>query len=318
MLKLRQLLEQEKVNFMKPHGICLLVSVLLMLASAIYPFFTKLNLGTDFRSGVEIEFSTKKPLTITEVRSLLSQVSGNVEVKEVDKSSLTKNKEEVAASLGKSFIILATTDQGTVEQISNSIKNTIAYQIDSEAVFTKIEATGPTITKQYVQQAIIGIAISLIFMVIYMSIRFNIYFAIPAIFALVHDSLISFGFAVAIGLKIDFNLVAALLTIIGYSLNDTVVIYDRIRTNMSKYRGEGMFNIINRSVNQVFWRSILTSFTVMLSLIPIVLIVKESLINFSATMLFGVIIGSYSTIYIAAPTLIYLINSKPRPKLQKT
>jgi len=269
-------------------------SVLMIFISILFLLFKGLNFGVDFKGGTLIEIRSNNVKTnISNIRDSFAQMNlGDVSVKQFgnDKDFIVKFEKQ--NSNDPNFII----------NIKEKLSNSIGDNFD----FRRIENVGPKVSSELLKSGIIAIALSLTAMLIYIWIRFEWQFSLGAIIALFHDVIITLGIFSIFSLEINLSIVAAVLTIVGYSMNDTVVIYDRVRENLKKYSDIKIFDLTNISINETLSRTIITSVTTLLALVSIFLFGGEILKGFSFAMILGVIIGTYSSIYIANPILVLL------------
>ena len=271
-----------------------LISIIFFLSSILLVFFKGLNLGIDFKGGTLIEIKIiDKNIKISEVRSLFSNLNlGDVKVKEFGEKGIYLIQVEETLAKNKNLI--------------SEIKSNVESKINSEVNYRRIETVGPKVSDELLKSGMIAITLSLFAMLFYIWIRFEWQFSLGAIVALFHDVIITLGIFSLLSLEINLSIVAAVLTIVGYSMNDTVVIYDRIRDNLKKYSDIDIFDLSNKSINETLSRTILTSLTTLLALLSIFFLGGEILRGFSFAMIMGVIIGTYSSIYIANPILVRL------------
>jgi preprotein translocase SecF subunit len=193
--------------------------------------------------------------------------------------------------------------KGDNNELIPSIKKNLTDNLNSEVNFRRVENVGPKVSAELLQSGIIAISLSLAAMLFYIWIRFEWQFSIGSIIALFHDVIITLGIFSFLSLEINLSIIAAVLTIVGYSMNDTVVIYDRIRENLGKYHKLNISDIANLSINETLARTIITSITTLLALISIFILGGEILRGFSFAMILGVLIGTYSSIFVASPIL---------------
>ena len=266
---------------------------MLVLISLLFLIFKGLNYGIDFKGGTLIELRIdNKNLKISDIRSSINSLNlGDVSVKQFGTETDYLIKFE--KKLDKSY---------TLEQIKKDIKKIISEEVD----FRRIENVGPKISSELLMSSLIAISLSLAAMLIYVWIRFEWQFSLGAILALFHDVILTLGVFSLFSIEVNLSIVAAVLTIVGYSMNDTVVIYDRVRENLKKLPDVKIFELTNISINETLSRTIITSATTLLALFSIFIFGGEILKGFSLAMILGVIFGTYSSIYIANPILVYL------------
>tara|TARA_B100000287_G_scaffold189063_1_gene178709 strand:+ start:1738 stop:2631 length:894 start_codon:yes stop_codon:yes gene_type:complete len=281
------------------------ISLILIATSLILLIFKGLNYGVDFKGGTLIEIRTEKNSTkISIIRDSFNQMKlGDVSVKNFGNDTDYIVKFEKQNSNDPEFI--------------NNIKNQLSNSIGS-VDFRRVENVGPKVSAELLRSGIIAIALSLAAMLLYIWIRFEWQFSLGAILALFHDVIITLGIFSLFSLEINLSIVAAVLTIVGYSMNDTVVIFDRVRENLKKYADIKIFELTNISINETLSRTIITSVTTLLALFSIYLFGGEILKGFSLAMILGVIFGTYSSIYIANPILVMLkVNQRTIVKEEK-
>ena len=270
-----------------------ILSGILIIASLVFLVFKGLNFGVDFKGGTLIELRTdKSSANITKIRDSFNQMNlGDVSVKNFGNETDFVVKFEKQNSNDPQFI----------EEIKTKLSNSIG-SVD----FRRVENVGPKVSAELLRSGVIAIALSLAAMLLYIWIRFEWQFSLGAILALFHDVIITLGVFSVFSLEINLSIVAAVLTIVGYSMNDTVVIFDRVRENLRKYADVKIFELTNISINETLSRTIITSVTTLLALLSIFIFGGEILKGFSLAMILGVIFGTYSSIYIANPVLISL------------
>ena len=282
------------IPFNKFYKLFNLISLSLIGLSIILLIFKGLNFGIDFKGGTLIELRTlDKNITITELRKSFNQLNlGDVSVKKFGKDN--------------DFVIKFEKKQSVEENFIKNLKNDLTNNIGNVFEFRRVESVGPKVSTELLKSGVIAIGLSLGAMLIYIWIRFEWQFSLGAILALFHDVVITLGFFSLFSLEINLSIVAAVLTIVGYSMNDTVVIFDRVRENLKKYSDIKINELTNISINETLSRTIITSITTLLALLSIFIFGGAILKGFSFAMILGVIIGTYSSIYIANPVLIRL------------
>ena len=283
-----------QINFNKYFKVFNIFSILLVVFSLILLIFKGLNYGVDFKGGTLIELrATDKQITISQLRqSFLNMDLGDVSVKEFGKNNDFLIKFEKKNNDNSNFI--------------GEIKEKLTQSIGSGFNFRRVENVGPKVSAELLRSGIIAIGLSLAAMLLYIWIRFEWQFSLGAILALFHDVILTLGVFSLFSFEINLSIVAAVLTIVGYSMNDTVVIFDRVRENLNKFSDIKIFDLTNISINETLSRTIITSVTTLLALVSIYIFGGEILKGFSLAMILGVIFGTYSSIYIANPILILL------------
>ena len=282
----------KKINFSYFFNKANILSLIAVLISIIFIAFKGLNYGIDFKGGTLIEIRTSKNIEISSIRNSLSEiVRGDLNVKEFGKKGDFLIKIEKTEDQDKKFI--------------KKIKDKITLDLQTEVNFRRIENVGPKVSSELLQKGLIAILLSLAAMLFYIWIRFEWQFSLGSIVALIHDVTITLGIFSILSFEINLSIVAAVLTIVGYSMNDTVVIFDRIRENLLKYSKIKTNEIADISINETLSRTIITSATTLLALFSIFILGGEILRGFSFAMILGVFIGTYSSIFVASPVLNY-------------
>ena len=281
------------IQFNKLYKQLNITSIILIVVSLFLLMFKGLNFGVDFKGGTLIEIRTDQSSSkISLIRDSFNQMNlGDVSVKSFGNETDYIVKFEKKNSNDPDFI----------ENIKKKLSSSIG-KVD----FRRVENVGPKVSAELLRSGIIAIALSLAAMLLYIWIRFEWQFSLGAIIALFHDVILTLGIFSLFSLEINLSIVAAVLTIVGYSMNDTVVIFDRVRENLKKYADIKIFELTNISINETLSRTIITSVTTLLALLSIYLFGGEILKGFSLAMILGVIFGTYSSIYIANPILVLL------------
>jgi len=281
------------INFNKFYKLFNLISLGLVVISILLLFFKGLNFGVDFKGGTLIELrSNDKNINVTSLRQSFSQMNlGDFNVKKFG------NENDFLIKIEKKD-----TSANAIEVIKKDLTSSLGGSFN----FRRVENVGPKVSSELLKSGIIAIALSLAAMLFYIWIRFEWQFSLGAILALFHDVIITLGLFSLFSLEINLSIVAAVLTIVGYSMNDTVVIYDRVRENLRKFSDIKIYELTNISINETLSRTIITSATTLLALVSIYLFGGEILKGFSLAMIMGVVFGTYSSIYIANPILVKL------------
>jgi preprotein translocase subunit SecF len=295
MRKLRLIPDDTHIRFMWLRRYNIPASILLAVASVLLFIFIGPNYGIDFRGGTLIEMKPhQEDYSIAEIRQTLAGLDlGDVQVTEVsdlggDTSVLIRIQQQDGGE---------DQQQIAVERVTQAFGDTVEFR--------RVEVVGPRVSSELAYTATIALTVTLLAILAYIWFRFEWQFAVGAIVSTIHDVLLTLGFFVVAGL--DFNLasIAAILTIVGYSLNATVVVYDRIRENLRKYKKMPLTELLDKSINDTLARTVMTSVTTCMALLALLIFGGTVIRSFIAAMLFGVLIGTYSSIYIAAPLLIY-------------
>ena len=281
------------INFNKFYKLFNLISLSLVIISILLLFFKGLNFGVDFKGGTLIELrANDRNINVTTLRQSFGKMNlGDFNVKKFG------NENDFLIKIEKKD-----TSASAIEIIKKELTSSIGGSFN----FRRVENVGPKVSAELLKSGVIAIALSLAAMLFYIWIRFEWQFSLGAILALFHDVIITLGLFSLFSLEINLSIVAAILTIVGYSMNDTVVIYDRVRENLRKFSDIKIFELTNISINETLSRTIITSVTTLLALVSIYLFGGEILKGFSLAMIMGVVFGTYSSIYIANPILVKL------------
>ncbi|MEP3047308.1 MAG: protein translocase subunit SecF [Roseibium sp.] len=272
-------------------------SILLVIASLAAFAFVGLNFGIDFKGGTIIEIKTDGPADIGFIRSELSTLNlGDVQVQEFGGSDdiLIRVEEQPGGELAQQTVV-------------SRVRTIFA---DDNVDFRRVEVVGPRVSGELAQAGAIAVVAALLAILFYIWFRFEWQFAVGAILTTANDVVITVGLFVLLQLDFSLSSIAAVLTIIGYSLNDTVVVYDRIRENLRKYKKRPLTDLLDMSINETLSRTTMTSVTTLLALLALYIFGGEVIQSFTLAMIFGIIIGTYSSIFLAAPFLI-LFNLRP-------
>ena len=281
-------------NFVSKFKIANIISLTLVLLSLALIGFKGLNFGIDFKGGTLIELRVESNnIKISDVRNAFSDMNlGDLNVKK----------------FGKDGDYLIKFEKKEFDNTNNikTIKDNVVKKLGLDINFRRVENVGPKVSAELLNSGLLAISLALGAMLFYIWIRFEWQFSLGSITAIFHDVFITLGIFSLLSLEVNLSIVAAVLTIVGYSMNDTVVIYDRIRENLSKFNNLEINKISNLSVNETLSRTLITSITTLLALLSIFILGGEILKGFSFAMILGVLIGTYSSIFVAAPVLKYL------------
>ena len=285
---------ETKIDFIRLHIASFIVSVSLVIASLGLFFTQGLNFGIDFKGGTLIEIGTNGPADIADLRDIIGSLDlGEVQIQEFgspedvlirvgEKADATDNAENLSA----------------VDQIRNALPE--------DVTFRRVEVVGPQISGELVRAGFLAVTVAIGLMLFYIWLRFEWQFSVGAVLALIHDIILTIGVFCLIQLEFNLSIIAAILTIVGYSMNDTVVVYDRVRENLRRFKKMPLSELANLSINSTLSRTVMTSVTTLLALFSLYILGGEVIRGFTLAMIWGVFVGTYSSIFIAAPVLMYL------------
>ena len=293
MSSIRWINKDLNINILRFKNIATILSILAIISSLFFLVYKNLNFGIDFKGGTLIEIKKDENLSIAEIRNQLSELNiGDIQIQTFGSDDIILIRIENSTNLD------ANADMSSIELIRSSLGNDVIIQ--------RTEIVGPKVSSELIQKGIIAIIIAVFLMLFYIWIRFEWQFSIGAVTALIHDVMITMGIFSFLQIEFNLSIIAALLTIIGYSMNDTVVVYDRIRENLRKYKQMNIFDLINQSLNETMSRTLLTSVTTLLALFSLYFLGGEVLKGFTLAMIIGVFIGTYSSVFIASQIILYL------------
>ena len=292
-------------------------SILAMLLSIVMFFVVGLNFGIDFRGGTTIRTEAVEPVDVGAYRDALAALNfGDVSITEVFDPTFGPDRNVASISI-----------QAQEGQESVSAEMIIAVEAALAAVaptitFPSVESVGPTVSGELVQTAVLAVVLAIAAVLVYIWMRFEWQFSIGAVAALVHDIVLTIGIFSLLQIQFDLAIIAALLTIVGYSLNDTVVVFDRVRENLRKYKQKSLRELLNLSINETLSRTVMTSVTTLLALISLYVLGGDVIRGFVFAMIWGVVVGTYSSVFVASTVLLYFGVkrdwSKPDPKAAGT
>jgi preprotein translocase subunit SecF len=294
MRHLRIVPDDTKFDFMRFRRISFPVSALLSIIAISLYFFPGLNFGIDFKGGTLIEVQSKAGAAdLAKMRASLGSLGlGEVQLQQFG---------------APNDVLIRVAEQPGGEVAQQQAVSKVRGALGDEVVYRRVEVVGPRVSGELLSYGVVGLMLAIFSILIYLWFRFEWQFALGAMIANVHDIVLTIGFMSVTQIDFDLTSIAALLTILGYSLNDTVVIYDRIREMLRRYRKLPMPDLLNASVNQTLSRSVITHVTVSLALLALLLFGGQAIHSFTATMMFGVVlVGTYTSVFIASPILIYL------------
>ena len=293
---LRLISDNTSIKFIKLKLISFSFSAILSIAAIFAVIFIGLNFGIDFKGGILLEVRTSSNIGIADIRNKITDLNiGEVSIQEFGVDS--------------DYLIRIERQEGTdnAQQIAvEAIKSSLDKAFTKDIEYRRLEYVGPTVSKDLVYDGVMAIVFAIIAMLAYIWFRFELPFALGAIVALLHDIVLTLGLFAILGLEFNLATVAAILLIIGYSMNDTVVIYDRIRENLRKFKKMDLNELLDKSINETLSRTINTTFTTILALGALYLFGGQIIADFAFAMLWGIIVGTYSSIFIASTILVYV------------
>lgn len=295
-MKFRLVPKGTKIGFIQFRKLAFVVSGLLMLASIAAFAVLDLNYGIDFRGGTLIEVQTEQPADLSAMRSALGDLGlGDVAIQEFGTPRDVLIRIERQAGGGDA-------QQNVVEIVKARLNDRIADTLS----YRRVETVGPKVSSELIQAGTLAVLLAVVMMVIYIWFRFEWQFGVGAVLALVHDVVLTIGIFSVLQLEFNLSIIAAILTIVGYSINDTVVVYDRVRENLRKYKKIDLGELLDKGVNETLSRTTMTSVTTLLALVSLYVLGGEVIRGFTFAMIWGVLVGTYSSIFIAAPILLVL------------
>lgn len=292
MKPIRLIPDDTKIPFMRLSRYGYILSGFLCLASVVLFFYIGLNVGVDFKGGTVVTIRTEQPANIDELRSKIDGLNlGSAELQEYGSPNDILIRLESQAGGEEA-------EQAAVAKLKGALGPGVEYR--------SVEVVGPKVSGELAQEGILAVVLSIFCVLFYIWYRFEWQFAVGAVISLLHDVVLTIGLFCLIGLEFNLSIVAAILTIVGYSLNDTVVVFDRIREFLRKYKSMPLADLIDFSINSVLPRTLMTSVTTLIALLSLYIFGGEVISGFTFAMLWGVLVGTYSSIFMAAPVLIIL------------
>lgn len=297
MLKPLQIFPQEsKYPFMRFRQIAVIGSGVACVGALLAFFILGLNFGIDFRGGTLIEARTQGPADITQIRNIISDLDvGDVQVQSFGAPEDVLIRVEQAAG--------ETAEAAEDQQVLRVVQDALSAEIEG-IDYRRVEVVGPKVSGELVRAGTFAVIFAVVLMLIYIWLRFEWQFSVGAVLALVHDVVLTIGLFSLLRLEFNLSIIAALLTIVGYSMNDTVVVYDRVREKLRKYKKMPLEELVDFALNKTLSRTLMTSVTTLLALLALFLFGGQVIQGFTFAMIWGVLIGTYSSIFIAAPWLL--------------
>ena len=282
------------IGFIRYRTLAMALSALLVAGSIVVFFANGLNFGIDFRGGTLIEASSESAVDLAELRARLGALDlGEVQIQEFGKET--------------DVLIRIAEKEGATDASNNlSAVERVRAELSSDFDVRRVEIVGPQVSAELIQTGVMAVLAAITSMLIYIWFRFEWQFSVGAVLALVHDVALTIGLFALLQLDFNLSILAAILTIVGYSMNDTVVVYDRVRENLRKYKKMDLAELLNIAINETLSRTVMTSVTTMLALLALYILGGEVIRGFTFAMIWGVIVGTYSSIFIASPLLMML------------
>ncbi|WP_296430557.1 protein translocase subunit SecF [Yoonia sp.] len=300
-MRLRLVRDDTSIDFFSKARIWLGISMVAMVVAFASFLIQGLNYGIDFQGGTSIRTDSAIVVDVAQYRSVLEALDlGDISIAEVDDPLFDEDQHvalvRVQAQEGDERIA-----SETIEAIQTALRT-----IDPGMTFPSVESVGPKVSGELIQTAIIAVALAVVAILLYIWMRFEWQFAVGAVVALAHDVILTIGIFSELQIKFDLAIIAALLTIVGYSINDTVIVFDRVRENLRKYKKKDLKEVLNLSINETLSRTLMTSVTTMLALLALFILGGDVIRGFVFAMMWGVLIGTYSSIFVASTILLVL------------
>ena len=300
-MRLRLVPEETRIDFFRYARMTIGASVVAMLVALVLWMVLGLNFGIDFRGGTTIRTESVQAVDVGDYRQALQQLDlGDVTITEVFDPSFGPDRNVAMVR------IQAQDDEESVSAQTIAEVEAALREVDASITFPSVESVGPKVSGELVQKAILAVGASLVLILFYIWLRFEWQFALGAVAALFHDVLLTVGVFALLQIRFDLATIAALLTIIGYSINDTVVIFDRVRENLRKYKVMPLRDVMNLSVNETLSRTVMTSGTTLIALLALLVLGGDVIRGFVFAIFWGVIVGTYSSVYVAKNIVLML------------
>jgi len=301
-MRLKLVPNETTINFFGKSNVFFGVSIFAVILSFITYIILGLNFGIDFKGGTSIRSESKVEIEIAEYRNALSSLNlGDVAISEVFDPTF-----EADQNVALIRIEAQDGQEAVTSEIIEIILSTLKANVSEDIKFQAVESVGPKVSGELIKKAVMAILLAIGAVLFYIWLRFEWQFALGAVSALIHDIVLTIGIFSVLQIKFDLAIIAALLTIVGYSLNDTVVIFDRVRENLRKYKKRPLIDVMNLSINDTLSRTIMTSLTTLLALIALFTLGGDVIRGFVFAMIWGVVVGTYSSVFVASNNLLLL------------
>ena len=300
-MRLKLVPSETNWDFFRLSGLAVGVSALAVIASIVLFFMVGLNFGIDFRGGTTIRTEAHSAVDVGAYRSALQGLDlGDISITEVFDPTFAADQHVTLVN------VQAQDGQESVSADTIAAIEAALQEVDPTITFPSVESVGPTVSGELVQTAIIAVALAIGAVLIYIWLRFEWQFSLGAVAALVHDVVLTIGIFCLLQIRFDLAIIAALLTIVGYSLNDTVIVFDRVRENLRKYKKKPLKEVLNLSINDTLSRTMMTSVTTLIALIALFVLGGDVIRGFVFAMIWGIIVGTYSSVFVASAILLRL------------
>ncbi|SMX50466.1 protein translocase subunit SecF [Maliponia aquimaris] len=300
-MRLRMVPDQTNFDFFSRPVLWLGISAFMMMIALVSFGVRGLNYGIDFRGGTTIRTESAQPVDVGAYRDALAAIQlGDVVISEVFDPNFGPEQNVAMVRLGA----LEGEEAVSAEMIAKAEAALLTVAPDIK--FVSVESVGPKVSGELIRTAVIAVALAIFAVLVYIWLRFEWQFALGAVIALIHDVVLTIGIFSEVGIRFDLSIIAALLTIVGYSLNDTVVVFDRVRENLIKYKSLDLREVLNRSINETLSRTFMTSFTTLLALIALLVLGGDVIRGFVFAMTWGILVGTYSSIFVASAFVMWL------------
>lgn len=305
-MKLLKLVPSDtKIDFVSGRKIAFVGSALAMIASLFLFLNLGLNFGIDFRGGTLIEVSTEGPADVSKIRSIIGALDlGDVQIQAFGEESDVLIRIEEQAAILQTGTEEAVDAEDAQQLAVTAVREALDTQYGSTITYRRTEVVGPKVSGELVKAGTMAVVIAVALMLVYIWFRFEWQFSLGAVVALIHDVTLTIGVFALTRLEFNLSIIAALLTIVGYSMNDTVVVYDRVRENLRKFKKMELSDLLNLSINSTLSRTTMTSLTTLLALASLFFLGGAVIQGFTFAMIWGVVVGTYSSIFIASPMLL--------------
>ncbi len=308
-MRLRLVPDVTKIDFFAQARLTFGASVVAVILSIVVFFLIGLNYGIDFRGGTTIRTESAQPVDVGAYRAAIAPLDlGDVSITEVFDATFADNQNVAMVRIEAQDGEEAITPE-TIQAVEATLQG-----VDPSITFPSVESVGPKVSGELIQKAVISVLLATLAILIYIWLRFEWQFAVGAVAALVHDVALTIGIFAIFGLRFDLSIIAALLTILGYSINDTVVVFDRLRENLIKYKKMPLRDVMNISVNETLSRTVMTSGTTLIALIALLVLGGDVIRGFVFAMTWGVVVGTYSSVFVAKNIVLFLGIDRDKAK----